>query len=124
MPFTRSGDKFLTSDTHQRFPEGITPHYRFTCIPQPVESLPGTEEDGLPSDPGWFKAAKASGPTADERGPWNMRMLYNVSLSYIHVEGLPTPSRSSDQLHMLSRPPTEAVTPSTMNHLGLVSSDF
>jgi hypothetical protein len=33
-------------------------------IPQPVESLPSTEEDGLPSDSDRFKA---SSPTADEQ---------------------------------------------------------
>jgi hypothetical protein len=33
-------------------------------IPQPVESLPGAEEDGLPSNPDCFRA---SSPTADEQ---------------------------------------------------------
>jgi hypothetical protein len=33
-------------------------------IPQPVESLPGTEEDGLPSNPDWLKASR---PAADEQ---------------------------------------------------------
>ena len=33
-------------------------------IPQPVEPLPSSEEDGLPSKPDWFKA---SSPMADEQ---------------------------------------------------------